>query len=137
MAHSTDQKPRVVHFGAGNIGRGFIAPLLVDSGYHVTFADVDKGLIDTINGRHHYEVHILDKKEEQIAVDDVSAVLSTTDDIVKEIADPRVQMVTTAVGLGVLDKIAPTIAKALRARREAGAGTLNVIACEVCARPAP
>ena len=29
-----------VHFGAGKIGRGFIAELLHDSGYEIVFGDV-------------------------------------------------------------------------------------------------
>jgi mannitol-1-phosphate 5-dehydrogenase len=58
-------------------------------------------------------------------------VLSTTDDIVNAIADPNAQILTTAVGLPILDKIAPTIAKGLIRRREIGGDVLNVIACEV------
>ena len=34
-----------VHFGAGNIGRGFIAPVLQDNGYEVTFVYVDSLLV--------------------------------------------------------------------------------------------
>jgi mannitol-1-phosphate 5-dehydrogenase len=52
------------------------------------------------------------------------------DDVVRELADPATRIVTTAVGVGVLGKLASTIAKGLQVRRKAGAGSLNVIACE-------
>jgi mannitol-1-phosphate/altronate dehydrogenase len=69
--------------------------------------------------------------EKDIEVDEVSGVLSTTDDIIKEIADQRTEIITTAVGLTVLEKIAGTIAKGISVRREKGDKTLNIIACEV------
>ncbi|KAJ7069257.1 mannitol-1-phosphate 5-dehydrogenase [Mycena amicta] len=140
--HNMTPKPRAIHFGAGNIGRGFIAPLLLKSGYHVVFADVDKELIETINRDKSYDIHVLDTTAEDGGDGDaetetqveeargVRGVLSTTDDIFRELEHPRLKLVTTAVGLSVLDKIAPTIAKGLKARRTAGAGTINVIACE-------
>ncbi|KAL7280166.1 hypothetical protein ACG7TL_006585 [Trametes sanguinea] len=122
---------KAIHFGAGNIGRGFIGPLLVDSGYHVVFADVNKDIIQKLNEQNSYEVLILDEESEQRAsVSDVSGVVSTSDDIVQVFADPAVDLVTTAVGPQILEKIAVTIAQGLHARREADAGPLNIIACE-------
>ncbi|KAI0328859.1 mannitol dehydrogenase domain-containing protein [Cubamyces sp. BRFM 1775] len=122
---------KAIHFGAGNIGRGFIGPLLVDSGYHVIFADVNKDVIQKLNEQDSYEVLILDEEsEERATVSDVSGVVSTSDDIVRAFADPAVDLVTTAVGPTVLEKIAVTIAQGLRARREVDAGALNIIACE-------
>ena len=38
-----------IHFGAGNIGRGFIAPVHQENEYTVIFVDVDSSLISRIN----------------------------------------------------------------------------------------
>ena len=38
-----------LHFGAGNIGRGFIGQLLHEAGYDICFADVNQTVIDDIN----------------------------------------------------------------------------------------
>ncbi|KAG7146938.1 Mannitol-1-phosphate 5-dehydrogenase like protein [Verticillium longisporum] len=54
MAPATTKK--AVHFGAGNIGRGFVACFLHNSGYEVVFADVADSLIDSINATPSYKV---------------------------------------------------------------------------------
>jgi mannitol-1-phosphate 5-dehydrogenase len=46
-----------VHFGAGNIGRGFVAQFLHASGYEVLFADVSEELIGAMQRQPSYEVH--------------------------------------------------------------------------------
>ncbi|MDQ7862975.1 hypothetical protein RCO48_23920 [Peribacillus frigoritolerans] len=42
---------QAVHFGAGNIGRGFIGALFSQSGYHVTFVDIADQIIDQLNDK--------------------------------------------------------------------------------------
>ena len=123
-------QPQAVHFGAGNIGRGFIGALLVESGYFVVFADVDTKLINELNTYDSYEVHVLDETERTEEIHSYSGVLSQTDDVLHAIAEPHTRLITTAVGVNVLARIAPMIAKGLQERRAAGAGALNVIACE-------
>ena len=49
-----------VHFGAGKIGRGFIADLLHDSGYKIVFADVVQPLVDLVNETHEYSLFLID-----------------------------------------------------------------------------
>lgn len=45
-----------VHFGGGNIGRGFVAELLHNSGYEVVFVDVMDKLIESLQSTKSYEV---------------------------------------------------------------------------------
>ena len=45
-----------IHFGAGNIGRGFIAPVLQENNYEVIFVDVNKQLVEQINLQKEYKV---------------------------------------------------------------------------------
>jgi mannitol-1-phosphate 5-dehydrogenase len=120
---------QAIHFGAGNIGRGFIALLLSRSGYEVTFADVQEKVIDEINARGEYPVEIVGRNWSEHIVSPVRALHSDS----AELADAFISasIVTTAVGPGILRFIAPAIARGIAARREAGLGDpMNVIACE-------
>ncbi|KAJ7097065.1 mannitol dehydrogenase domain-containing protein [Mycena belliarum] len=115
---------------AGNIGRGFIAPLLSQAGYKVVFVDVDKAVIDGVNVAQSYRVHVLDTGEVEV-VGPVTGVLATdTEALIRELTHPSLRLVTTAVGLAALDRIAPALARGIHARREAGRSTFNIIACE-------
>ena len=120
---------KAVQFGAGNIGRGFIGAVLSNAGYHVTFADVNKDIIDKINTNGKYVVHIKDIECHDVVISDISGVLSNTDSVIAEIVSA--DLITTAVGLTVLKFIAPNIALGIIARKKAGIQKpLNVIACE-------
>jgi mannitol-1-phosphate 5-dehydrogenase len=118
-----------VHFGAGNIGRGFVGLILHRAGYQVVFADVVDELIDALNSTPSYLVKEvgLDSAEER--VDNYRAINSRSDEpaVIAEIASADI--VTTAVGPTVLKFVAPVIAAGLRKRPD-GAAPLVVMACE-------
>jgi len=122
-----------MQFGAGNSGRGFIGAVLEQAGYHVVFADVNQAVIDLINEKKEYTVFVKDVDCVEQHITNISAVNSTTEAVVNEIAEADI--VTTAVGVVILPRIAPTIAKAIAARHEAGLQRpLNIIACENAVR---
>ncbi|MBR1730136.1 MAG: mannitol-1-phosphate 5-dehydrogenase [Selenomonadaceae bacterium] len=120
---------KAVHFGAGNIGRGFIGLLLSKAGYHVTFVDVAAPLVDDINALGKYNVQIFGR-EDKIQVDNVSAINSNDhlDDLLNAIVEADI--VTTAIGPNILKFIAPNIAKGLTKRVATNQTPLNIIACE-------
>lgn len=120
---------KAIMFGGGNIGRGFIGLLLEKAGYHVLFADVFQPLLDAVNTLGSYTVHIVDENCEDVVVSNISAMNSTSPDLAKEFVDA--QLVTTAVGLTILPRIAGTFAAGIAARRAAGVTQcMNIIACE-------
>ena len=120
---------KAVQFGAGNIGRGFIGALLSQSGYQVVFADVAEAIIDKINEDKAYTVHVMDVDCKDQKIENISGVNSTKPEAIDEIASA--DLVTTAVGLVILPRIAPTIAQAIEKRMENGVKEpMNMIACE-------
>ncbi|MFP3632992.1 hypothetical protein SB776_41000, partial [Burkholderia sp. SIMBA_045] len=68
---------KALHFGAGNIGRGFIGKLLADAGIELVFADVNQTVLDALNARHEYPVHVVGEQAKTETVKSVSAVNST------------------------------------------------------------
>lgn len=120
---------KAVHFGAGNIGRGFVGLLLHEAGYEVVFADVATDLITALQHAESYRVHEVGTGARDWIVDGFRAINSATHeaDVVAEIA--TADLVTTAVGPNVLRFVAPLIARALVARDPA-LPPLGVMACE-------
>ncbi|MGY3568699.1 mannitol-1-phosphate 5-dehydrogenase [Vibrio paucivorans] len=118
-----------VHFGAGNIGRGFIGKLLADADVAVTFADVDAPLIDQLSHKQEYKVKVVGTDCQIDTVTHVTAVNSASEDVIDRIV--HTDLVTTAVGPNVLDLIAKTIATGITKRFTANnQAPLNIIACE-------
>lgn len=119
-----------VHFGAGNIGRGFIGSLLSNSGYEVCFVDVNAEIVELLNEKKAYRVILADQTSQETMVTNVRAInsLSDPEKVIETIA--KADIVTTAVGPHILDKISSLIANGLRKRTETNNQPLNIIACE-------
>ncbi|MED5017282.1 mannitol-1-phosphate 5-dehydrogenase [Paenibacillus chibensis] len=120
---------KALHFGAGNIGRGFIGLLLSQSGYEVVFSDVNESLVQALQERGSYEVTIADESGESITVHGVRAIDGrNAATVAEEVASA--DLVTTAVGVPILKHIAAGIAAGIKLRMERGGSELHIIACE-------
>jgi mannitol-1-phosphate 5-dehydrogenase len=121
---------RAVHFGAGNIGRGFIGQLLHESGYDITFVDVRDDVVEALKTEGRYEIILAGEDEGRVSVDHVTALHSVreAEEVTESLAEA--DLITTAVGPSVLPVIAPAIAAGLVERARRGGTPVNVIACE-------
>jgi mannitol-1-phosphate 5-dehydrogenase len=120
---------KAVHFGAGNIGRGFVGLLLHEGGYELVFSDVAAPLVDAINAVDEYTVHAVGDGGGDTVVTGFRAINSSThaDELIDEIAGANV--VTTAVGPTILKFVAPHIVAGL-ALRDPSSPPLQIMACE-------
>ena len=118
-----------VHFGGGNIGRGFIAELLHETGYSVVFIDVVDNLINQINDTPEYTItEVGAEGTKKKTIKNYRAINSkyNMDDVVNTIASADV--VTCAVGPTILKFIAKPIADGISKRT--ASKPMAVIACE-------
>lgn len=121
---------RAVHFGAGNIGRGFIGLMLSNSGYEVTFIARNEKQVALLQQRKKYSVTLANEARDTEVVNNVTAIsVSKRAAVVEAVA--AADIVTTAVGLSSLKQIAESIAQGIELRlRNGNLHPLHIIACE-------
>ncbi|KAL9607593.1 MAG: hypothetical protein Q9167_007509 [Letrouitia subvulpina] len=120
---------KAVHFGGGNIGRGFVAEKLCLAGFEVVFVDVLDSIIDQLQKASSYTVTEIGGEGEKVnTIKNYRALNSKTHeaDVIEEIA--TADLVTCAVGPNILKFIAPVIGKAIDKRSIKK--PIAVIACE-------
>ena len=86
-----------LHFGAGNIGRGFITPILHENGYEVVLVDVDFDLVNKLNIDKKYSVNFIGSSKESINVSNIKA-LSLSDSSEIQSLISNCDFVSTSVG---------------------------------------
>lgn len=122
---------KAVHFGAGNIGRGFVGVILNEAGYELVFSDVAAPLIDALNEQETYTVHEVGQAPRDLTITNFRGINSAENprELAEEIATADV--VTTAVGPTVLRFVAVNIAEGLKLRANRGSSAkVAVMACE-------
>jgi len=121
---------RALQFGAGNIGRGFLGQLYYESGYAATFVDVLDDVVRALNERGEYPLRIVDDTPQTLCIRNASALhAGDVEAVAQAICDA--DLAATAVGVNVLPKVAPTIARGIEKRfADPSARPLNFIVCE-------
>lgn len=110
---------KAVLFGAGNIGRGFLAQLLSQSGYRIVFIDVKPDLVKLLNKKKAYTLTIVGEKCRDIYIRNIKAIDGrNTQAVSKEVFDTDIM--TTAVGANALKKAAPLVAQGMKRRADFG-----------------
>lgn len=118
-----------VQFGAGNIGRGFVAQLFHESGLEVVFVDVADAVVDALNERGQYEIQIVGEGATTVPITNVRAVHGRDRvRVAEEIA--QAEIICTAVGANALPYIAPALAAGLLARHKSVGTPVNILLCE-------
>ncbi len=121
-----------VQFGAGNIGRGFMAQLFREAGYRIVFVDANQQLVNLLNERKSYTLRLLDAYRRQasdLTIDGFESLhVADTGKITKAISEAGI--VCTAVGVKSLPVVAPFVAEGLERRRRGHGRALDVWLCE-------
>lgn len=118
--------PKLVQFGAGNIGRSLTGALFSAAGYEVVFVDVDERLVDALNRQGGYTISVRDENPHEIRVSGIRAVnASHKDEVAEEVASSDIA--ATAVGARAFGPVASLLAGGLVER---GGSPLDVILCE-------
>jgi len=122
---------KFIQYGAGSIGRGFIGQLFSQAGYEVSFIDVDMEILDALNREGRYPVTVVSEQASvDIWVENVRGINGMDQEAVID-AIAHADAMATAIGVNILPRIVPLVAKGIRKRRQIGNEIpLNIIICE-------
>lgn len=121
-------KERIVHFGAGALGRGLVVPILVQSNKEVILVDTNPILLEKLKRDKYYSLIISDAtndKQKKIEIVDAISSLTEEDTLLRYLE--KVNTVTTSVRRENLIYVAKVLAKAWKHQN---GENKQVICCE-------
>lgn len=107
----------LLQFGAGKIGRSFIAQIFSRAGYRIVFVDIDPCVVKAINEKGTYRVIITgnDGRPEAYNIADISAIeISSTRKVIRAIQDADI--ISVSVGKKSLLTLARILARGIKNR---------------------
>lgn len=121
---------KMIQIGAGNIGRACIGRLFHQANYKIYFSDINAELISMIHEIKEYNVRMVGKDfDETIKIDNVDKVSEDREEFVR--LSNEIEIITTAVGVNILPKIASFIVDIINIRHKyQNNNPLNIMACE-------
>lgn len=121
---------KMIQIGAGNIGRACIGRLFHQANYEIYFSDINAELISMIHERKEYNVRMVGKDfDETIKIDNVDKVSEDREEFIR--LSNEIEIITTAVGVNILPKIASFIVDIINIRHKyQNNNPLNIMACE-------
>ena len=123
------QQRKVVHFGAGAVGRGFLGQLYCEAGWETVFVDVVRPVIEALSERRAYDLHLATVPERTVRVSNVRGIDATDiEAVTREIA--TADLMSTAVRPSALPAVCVSIARGLERRCRDGAGPIDILICE-------
>lgn len=101
---------KVLHFGAGNIGRGFFGQLYYESGYHIVFVDIVEQVINLLNDKNEYPLWLVSENLEKLTIKNVSGIkLSDVQSILETSRD--IELISFSVGVNNVKGLIPILTK--------------------------
>ena len=122
--------PTLLQFGAGNIGRGFIAPTFAAAGWSVVFAEVDARRLEALRQRGSYRVIEVDGVSERIVTVERVSGIDARDQAQVRALVAICDLCATAVGIAALPGLGGVLAAGLAERETNGRGALDILVCE-------
>ena len=120
---------RIVIFGAGKIGRGYLADLFGDEGFHLVFVDADEQLVDRLSAAGSYKLFTTTTSgevfEKTVSGFDVLANVRDYEQVIEELV--RCGLAAAAVFPDALSDIARVLADAVTRRAHGARGFFNLI----------
>lgn len=118
---------KAVIIGAGQTGRGFIAPFIEKSKYNYCFVDKDKSLVERLSKKSSYDVKYYNEEKSPLTIENKKYYYSESD-AAKEVIS-EADFIITAIGSDNIKDIIPLLSAGIKLRSN-NEENLSILLCE-------